>query len=101
MTIINIYVILNHNIFSKGEKIMAVNERERGDITFEITEHIGIISEYPTGWRKELNKVVWNGGGEKFDVRDWDPEHEHMSRGITLHKDEAKKLSDLLKAQKM
>ena len=80
---------------------MAVNEKERDDITFEITEHLGVISAYPTGWKKELNIVAWNGGAEKYDLRDWDPDHEHMSRGVTLHKDEAKKLFELLKERKM
>ena len=80
---------------------MAVNEKERDEITYEITNHLGVISVYPTGWRKELNMVAWNGGGEKYDLRDWDADHEHMSRGITLHKDEAKKLFEILKGQKM
>ena len=80
---------------------MAVNEKERDDITYDITDHLGVISVYPTGWRKELNMVAWNGGSEKFDIRDWDPEHEHMSRGVTLHKDEAKKLFEILKERKL
>ena len=75
---------------------MAVNEKERDDVTYEIVEHIGVISKYPTGWAKELNLVAWNGGSPKFDLRDWSPEHEHMSRGMTLHKDEAQKLMELL-----
>jgi len=80
---------------------MAVNERQRDGITFDITEHLGVISVYPTGWKKELNLVAWNGGNEKFDIRDWDPDHEHMSRGVTLHKDEAKKLYELLNERKL
>ena len=75
---------------------MAVNEKERDGVTFEFVEHIGVVSIYPTGWKKELNMVAWNGGSPKYDIRDWDPEHEHMSRGITLHKDEAQKLLELL-----
>ncbi|MCL2436773.1 MAG: PC4/YdbC family ssDNA-binding protein [Clostridiales bacterium] len=78
---------------------MAVNEKDQ--ITFEIVEHVGVISTHPTGWKKELNIVAWNGGNEKYDLRDWDPNHEHMSRGITLHKDEAKKLFELLKERKL
>ena len=77
---------------------MAVNEKERDDVTFEIAQHIGVISKYPTGWAKELNVVSWNGGNKKVDLRDWDPEHTHMSRGVTLHKDEALKLKELLNA---
>jgi len=75
---------------------MAVKEKEKDEVTFEIIEHVGVISVSPTGWKKELNVVVWNGGVEKYDIRDWDANHEHMSRGVTLHKDEAKKLFELL-----
>jgi hypothetical protein len=77
---------------------MAINERDRDDISFEITEHLGVISQYPTGWTKQANMVAWNGGTPKVDVRDWDPDMEHMSRGITLHKDEAIKLRDILQS---
>jgi len=73
---------------------MAANEKD--DITFEIMEHIGVISRYPTGWAKELNMVRWNGGSVRADLRDWDEDHEHMSRGVTLHQEEAKKLYELL-----
>lgn len=66
------------------------------EIKFEITEHIGVIKENPTGWKKELNLVSWNGNPAKYDIRDWDPEHEKMSRGITLTKEEASMLYTLL-----
>lgn len=66
------------------------------EINFEVVEKIGVINKYPTGWTKELNLIAWNGGKPKLDLRDWDEEHEHMSRGITLHVDEAKTLSDKL-----
>lgn len=79
---------------------MALNESER-DIVFEIKENVGVITSYPTGWSKELNLVSWNGGTTKFDIRDWDPEHEHMSRGITLHMDEMERLLELLKAREI
>ena len=75
---------------------MAVNERARDEIVFEVVEHIGVISTYPTGWSKQLNLVSWNGGTPKVDCRDWDPEMERMSRGITLHTEEAQKLYELL-----
>ena len=75
---------------------MAGNGKERDEIVYEVVEHVGVISTYPTGWSKELNIVAWNGGNGKYDLRDWDAKHEHMSRGITLHKDEAKKLMELL-----
>ena len=66
------------------------------DITFEIVEEIGVLSENSKGWRKELNRVSWNGGEAKIDLRDWSPEHEKMGKGITLTDEEAKQLYLLL-----
>ena len=67
------------------------------EVTFEITEHIGVIAEHPTGWTKELNRVDWNHkGNPKYDIRDWAPEHEKMGKGVTLSEDEMAKLKDLL-----
>ena len=39
---------------------MAGNEKERDEVTYEVVEHIGILAAYPTGWKKELNRVAWN-----------------------------------------
>lgn len=66
------------------------------NITFEITEHIGVISENARGWTKELNLVSWNDRDPKYDIRDWDPDHEKMSKGITLTEEEAMTLKELL-----
>lgn len=69
---------------------------EDREFAFSIREHIGVISKYQTGWTKELNLVEWNGNNAKFDIRDWEPSHEHMSRGVTLREEEAKSLLALL-----
>ncbi len=66
------------------------------DIKYEIVEEIGILSETAKGWRKELNMISWNGAAPKYDIRDWAPDHEKMGKGITLTKEEAEKLKDLL-----
>ncbi len=66
------------------------------DVTFEIVEEIGVLSENSKGWRKELNRVSWNGGEAKIDLRDWSPDHEKMGKGITLTDEEAKQLYLLL-----
>ena len=63
---------------------------------FEIVKHIGIIDSYPSGWTKEINLVSWNGNDAKYDIRDWSPEHDKMSRGLTLTKEEVVKLMDIL-----
>lgn len=70
-------------------------ERERGPVKFEIIRHIGVLNSYPTGWSKEFNIVRWNDKSDKFDVRDWAPGHERMSRGVTMFEEELKKLMEL------
>ena len=67
------------------------------ELKFEITEELGILSENEKGWRKELNLVSWNEREPKYDIRDWNPSHERMSKGITLTKEEA--LYEILKEE--
>jgi hypothetical protein len=66
------------------------------DIKYEIKESIGALSESPKGWKKELNLISWNDKESKFDIRDWDPEHKKMGKGVTLTNEELKKLRDIL-----
>lgn len=66
------------------------------DIKYEIKETIGVVSESPKGWSKELNLISWSGRNPKYDLRDWAPEHEKMGKGITLSAEELKKLRDIL-----
>lgn len=63
---------------------------------YKITKHIGLISESPKGWTKELNLISWNNREPKYDLRDWAPEHEKMGKGITLNEDELRELRDIL-----
>jgi hypothetical protein len=69
------------------------------DIKYEITKEIGVLSESPKGWTKELNLVSWNGKEPKYDLRDWAPDHEKMGKGVTLTEKEAKKLKELLDSE--
>jgi hypothetical protein len=66
------------------------------EITFDIVKNYGVISQEKGGWMKELNLVSWNGRTPKLDIRDWSPDHQKMGKGITLTKDEAAKLVELL-----
>ncbi|HDK7156401.1 TPA: hypothetical protein PTV43_003987 [Clostridium botulinum] len=66
------------------------------DIKFEIKDKLGVISESPKGWTKELNLISWNGKQAKYDLRDWAPEHEKMGKGITLSIEELKSLKEIL-----
>ncbi len=78
---------------------MSMNYDER-EISFDIVEHIGVLSTFGTGWTKELNLVSWNGGIPKYDIRDWDPTHTHMSRGITLQEDEMRAVLRSMKSRR-
>ena len=62
------------------------------EISYEIVKRIGVINRYPTRWSKEINLVSWNEGPAKYDIRDWIPDHEHMSRGATLTEQELARL---------
>lgn len=66
------------------------------EIKYEVLEKIGVLSEKPTGWKKELNFVSWNGAPGKFDIREWSPEHDKMGKGITLTLEELQQLKDLI-----
>lgn len=66
------------------------------EIKFDIIRKEGVISESKKGWSKELNYISWNDHDPKYDIRDWDPNHQKMGKGITLTGNELKKLKDLL-----
>ena len=69
------------------------NQRE---IKYEIINHIGVISESPSGWKRELNRISWNGGEPKYDLRDWSPDHQKMGKGITLSESDLRSLKGII-----
>lgn len=66
------------------------------DFSFEMLESYGVLSEKDSGWSKELTSVSWNEREPKFDIREWDPEYEKMSKGVTFSREELVKLRDIL-----
>ena len=66
------------------------------EITFTITEELGVISASQSGWTKELNLISWNNGEPKYDIRQWAPDHSKMGKGISLSREEAQELMELL-----
>ena len=66
------------------------------ELKFEITEHLGVISENAKGWKKELNLVSWNDREPKFDIREWSPDHTRMGKGLTLTEDEIVEIKAIL-----
>lgn len=69
------------------------------DINCSIEKHIGVLSTSKNGWTKEVNIISWNNSKPKIDIRDWAPEHEKMGKGVTLNKEEAENLIELLKQE--
>lgn len=69
------------------------------ELKYEIINSVGIIAEKPTGWKKELNRISWNGGEPKYDLRDWSPNHEKMGKGITLTEAELRSLKTIIDAE--
>ena len=66
------------------------------DFSYEIVEHIAVLSTSKTGWTKELNLISWNGRNPKYDIREWSPENEKMDKGVTLSDEEFTKLKELM-----
>lgn len=71
------------------------------DIKFEIKENVGLLSQSPKGWTKELNLISWNGKEPKYDLRDWAPDHEKMGKGITLTIDDLRALKEILNSMEL
>ncbi len=71
----------------------------QNDFKFEIINELGVVSEGNKGWRKELNRISWNGREPKYDIRDWAPDHEKMGKGVTLTEQELRKLKELIDAE--
>ena len=78
------------------EAVQKEGKNQMADFKYEITEHIGVISESAKGWKKELNKISWNGAAPKYDIRDWSPDHEKMGKGVTLSEEEYQALKTLM-----
>ncbi len=66
------------------------------ELKYEVKESYGVLTESSKGWRKELRSISWNDREPKFDIREWAPGDEKMGKGITLSKEEIKKLRDIL-----
>lgn len=66
------------------------------EVSFEIVEEIGVLSEGNKGWSKQLNRISWNGNPAKYDIRDWNEDHTKCGKGITLTDDELEALAELI-----
>ena len=71
------------------------------ELKFEITEQLGVLSQNAKGWTKELNKISWNERDPKWDIREWNPDHTRMGKGVTLTEEEVDALRNLLNGEEL
>lgn len=69
------------------------------EIKHEIIKPICVLSGDSSGWTKEVNLVSWNGKPAKYDIRDWAPDHEKLSKGVTLSQAEWDKLVEYARTE--
>ena len=66
-------------------------------LNYEVKRRICTLSENKkTHWTKELNYISWNGTAPKYDIRDWSPDHQKLSKGITLNMNEMDCIKDVI-----
>ena len=66
---------------------------------YKITKELGVLGNRgSSGWTIQLNEIQWdpNNLETKYDIRTWSPDRKILGKGISLNKDEALKLKDLL-----
>lgn len=68
----------------------------RDEVTFEVVHHLGVLGTSQRGWTKEVNLVSWNNRPARLDIRDWNPDHSRMGRGVAINGEETLILKDLL-----
>ena len=71
------------------------------EFKFEIKETLGILSENAKGWTKELNLISWNDRDPKYDIREWNPDHTRMGKGVTLSTEEFENLRKLINGEEI
>lgn len=71
------------------------------EFKYEVLEHYGTVSTSDDGKiAMEVNLISYNDSPAKVDVRTWNKETGKMYKGITLTKDEAKILGQILQGIK-
>ncbi|MBO5575568.1 MAG: YdbC family protein [Ruminococcus sp.] len=71
------------------------------ELKYEIKEYLGVLSENAKGWTKELNLISWNEREPKYDIREWNPDHTRMGKGVTLSAEEFENLRKLMNGEEI
>lgn len=67
-----------------------------GEYSYEIIQTYGVIETSAAGWTTEVNLIKWGDHKPKIDIRTWSPDHQKMTKGITIHRDQLPKLRQIL-----
>ncbi|WP_174615267.1 YdbC family protein [Virgibacillus ihumii] len=65
-------------------------------VKWDVIEEIAVIYVSQSGWTKELNRISWNGGEPKYDVRWWNPTKTIIGKGFTFTPEELEKLKEII-----
>ena len=60
------------------------------EIKRELTEHIADLND--DKFKLELNRVAWNDGEAKLDIRPWWDDHQKCGKGVQLTHEEGRRL---------
>lgn len=71
-----------------------MNGNEYKSISYRVVKQIKVLGTNKHGWTKELNLISWNGGEAKYDIREWNPDHNRCGKGLTFSKAELDALYD-------
>ena len=71
------------------------------ELKYEIKEYLGVLSDNAKGWTKELNLISWNEREPKYDIREWNPDHTRMGKGVTLSAEEFENLRKLMNGEEI
>ncbi len=64
-----------------------------GDLNYEILQTLLVFPESGK-WHKELTLTRWGSKDPKYDLRPWNKDRSECLKGITLTKEELKKLKE-------
>lgn len=65
------------------------------NIEHNIIEHIGVLGERGN-WNMEVNRISWNEGPVKYDIRTWNEDHTKCGKGVTLTSEEWVSLREVI-----
>ena len=85
MPVTSVITVTNRK-YEKEKKAMA---------NYEIVKKIAVLGGKPDGVTKEINIVKWGVYDPMIDIRRW--QEDIASKGISLKREEAQKLLDVLK----